>query len=133
MVANRTRGARGGLKLNCTLGESPTHWRLRPQPQRKKFLAFRICARLIFSEKGKGVFLGVLPSKYSGSAWGFNTDSVLPKLFSGGKDLAKPRLILFLHFVRAEEGSGEESARASFLFFNRERCRPKISFISPLR
>ncbi|KKU72130.1 MAG: hypothetical protein UX98_C0019G0014, partial [Parcubacteria group bacterium GW2011_GWA2_47_26] len=26
---------------------------------------------------------------------------------------AKPRLIYFLDFVRAEEGSGEESARAS--------------------
>ena len=43
-------------------------------------------------------------------------DSVLPKLFSGEKDLAKPRLT-FLHFVRAEEGSGEESARASSDFF----------------
>ena len=32
--------------------------------------------------------------------------------FSGDLDLAKPRLILFLDFVRAEEGSGEESARA---------------------
>ena len=44
-------------------------------------------------------------------------DSVLPKLFSGEKDLAKPRLILFLHFVRAEEGSGEESARAFGISF----------------
>jgi len=45
-------------------------------------------------EKGKGVFsFGVLPSKYSGSVAGRNADSVLPKLFSGGKDLAKPRLI----------------------------------------
>ena len=25
MMANRTRGARGGLKLNRTLGESPCH------------------------------------------------------------------------------------------------------------
>ena len=30
---------------------------------------------------------------------------------------AKPRLICFLHFVRAEEGSGEESARASLSDF----------------
>jgi hypothetical protein len=30
----------------------------------------------LFLEKGKGVFsFGLLPSKYSGSAWGFNTDS----------------------------------------------------------
>jgi len=35
------------------------------------FLAFRICARPIFSEKGKDIFLfGVLPSKYSGSVAG---------------------------------------------------------------
>jgi len=58
------------------------------------FLAFRICARPIFSEKGKDIFLfGVLPSKYSGRWRGFNSDSVLPKLFSGEKDLAKTRLI----------------------------------------
>src|SRR3990167_6667053 len=37
------------------------------QPQKeKKFLAFRICARPIFSKNGKDIFLfGVLPSKYS--------------------------------------------------------------------
>ena len=45
---------------------------------------------------------------------GRNADSVLPKLFSGGKDLAKPRLIFVFAFARAEEGSGEESARALF-------------------
>jgi len=43
-------------------------------------------------------------------------DSVLPNYFSGDLDLAKPRLICFLHFVRAR-GSGEESARAfGFIF-----------------
>jgi len=36
----------------------------------------------------------------------------LQKLFSGGKELAKPRLI-----SRAEEGSGEESARAFRILF----------------
>ena len=46
-------------------------------------------------------------------------DSVLPKLFSGDLDFAKPRLILFLHFVRAEEGFGEESARTFWIFFQR--------------
>jgi len=42
------------------------------QPQKEKmFLAFRICARPIFSENGKDIFLfGVLPSKYSGSVAG---------------------------------------------------------------
>ena len=34
-----------------------------------------------------------------------------------GKDLAKPRLTFDFAFVRAEEGSWEESARASSDFF----------------
>jgi len=54
------------------------------QPQKEKmFLAFRICARPIFSENGKDIFLfGVLPSKYSGR-WRNNADEVLAKLFFG--------------------------------------------------
>jgi hypothetical protein len=43
---------------------------------------------------------------YSGSVAGRNADSVLPKLFSGGKDLAKPRLILFLHLSARRRGLG---------------------------
>ena len=34
--------------------------------QRKMFLAFRICARPIFSKKERTFFFGVLPSEYSG-------------------------------------------------------------------
>jgi len=37
----------------------------------------------------------------------------LRKLFSGDMDFRKTETNLFLDFVRAEEGSGEESARAS--------------------
>ncbi|KKU13440.1 MAG: hypothetical protein UX17_C0017G0004 [Parcubacteria group bacterium GW2011_GWC2_45_7] len=48
---------------------------------------------------------------------GFNSDSVLRKLFSGDMDFRKTETNLILDFVRAEEGSGEESARASFGFF----------------
>ena len=40
-------------------------------------------------------------------------DSVLRKLFSLDMDFRKTETNLFLDFVRAEEGSGEESARAS--------------------
>ena len=32
----RTRGARSGSDQNRTLGESPTHWRVRQQPRKKK-------------------------------------------------------------------------------------------------
>jgi len=42
----------------------------------------------------------------------------LRKLFSGDMDFRKTETNLFFAFVRAEEGSGEESARASgFLNF----------------
>ena len=48
------------------------------------FLAFRICARPIFSENGKDIFLfGVLPVKIFGQCGGANADSVLRKLFFG--------------------------------------------------
>ena len=63
-------------------------------------------------------FLGFcLPSIQA--VWrGFNSDSVLRKLFSGDLDFRKTETNLFLDFVRAEEGSGEESARAfGFCFF----------------
>ena len=49
----------------------------------------------------------------------FNADSVLRNNFLG-KGFAKPRLIFLAgisDFARAEEGSGEESARASFRIF----------------
>jgi hypothetical protein len=37
--------------------KAPPRPRSARQPQRKMFLAFRICARSIFSEKGKDIFL----------------------------------------------------------------------------
>ena len=53
-------------------------------PKEKTLLAFLIWRGWIFSWKRKGCFsFGVLPSKYSGSAWGFNADEVLAKLFFG--------------------------------------------------
>ena len=70
-----------------------------------------------FSKNGKDIFLfGVLPSKYSGSVAGLQCGLGFAKtIFSGGLDFRKTETNLFLHFVRAEEGSGEESARAIFL------------------
>jgi len=74
----------------------------------------------------------VLPKKFLGSVAGRNADSVLPKLFSGEKDLAKPRLI-FLHFVRAEEGSGEESARVFWNFYSGDCTRYSYQYFYPLK
>ena len=58
-------------------------------------------------------FLGFCPPSIRAVWRGFNSDSVLPKLFSGGKDLAKPRL-MFLKFGGVSDldsarrkGSGE--------------------------
>jgi len=54
------------------------------------FLAFRICARPIFSENGKDIFLfGVLPSKYSGSVAGRNVDSDTAKGGVGGEEFRR--------------------------------------------
>ena len=58
-------------------------------------------------------FLGFCPPSIRAVWRGFNSDSVLRKLFSGDMDFRKTETNLFLNFVRAEEGSGEESARAS--------------------
>ena len=62
-------------------------------------------------------FLGFCPPSIRAVWRGFNSDSVLRKLFSGDMDFRKTETNLFLDFVRAEEGSGEESARAFFLKF----------------
>lgn len=59
-------------------------------------------------------FFGFCPPSIRAVWRGFNSDSVLRKLFSGDSDFRKTETNLFLNFVRAEEGSGEESARASF-------------------
>ena len=60
-------------------------------------------------------FLGFCPPSIRAVWRGFNSDSVLRKLFSGDIDFRKTETNLFLDldFVRAEEGSGEESARVS--------------------
>src|SRR3989339_521731 len=97
--------------------KAPPPPRFSRQPQKEKmFLAFRICARPIFSENGKDIFLfWVLPSKYSGSVAGLKFGLGFAKTIFWGLDFRKPETNLFLDFVRAEEGSGEESARAIFV------------------
>jgi len=73
-------------------------------------------------------FLGFCPPSIRAVWRGFNTVSVLRELFSGDMDFRKTETNLFLDFVRAEEGSGEESARASFLdFFWRESTNSQRS------
>ena len=118
--ANRTRGARGGSKLGRTLDESPSTASLHSAtPKRKNVPCFSDLRAPDFFWKWKGhfFFLGFCPPSIRAVWRGFNSDSVLRKLFSGDMDFRKTETNLFLNFVRAEEGSGEESARASeFLF-----------------
>jgi hypothetical protein len=87
---------RGEAKLNRTLHESPTHWRVRQQPRKKNTPCISDLAGVKFLLEKEGCFsFGVLPSKYSGSAWGFNMDSVLRKLFFGERISQNTRLIFF--------------------------------------
>ena len=72
-------------------------------PKKNVSCFFDLAGVKFFLKVERTFFFGVLPSKYSGSAWGFNADSVLPKLFSGEKDLAKPRL----NFPARRKGSRE--------------------------
>src|SRR3989344_2289758 len=91
------------------------------QPQKEKiFLAFGILAGWIFL-KWKGYFsFGGSVLQVFGQCGGASIRTrFCENYFLGVWTFAKPRLICFLHFVRAEEGSGEESARALGFFGDR--------------
>src|SRR3990167_3700729 len=114
--ANCTRGARGGSELNRTLDESPATASLHSAiPKRKNVpCSFDFRGGGFFLKKERTFFfLGFCLPSIQAVGRGFNSDSVLRKLFSGDMDFRKTETNLFLDFVRAEEGSGEESARAS--------------------
>ena len=101
--------------------ESPRHClALLGNPERKMFLAFRICTRLIFSEKGKDIFLWGSALQVFGQCGGASIRTrFCENYFLGERIWQNLGQLLFLNFVRAEEGSGEESARASEFFGER--------------
>ena len=115
-----TRGARGGSDQNRTLGESPTHWRVRQQPRKKNAPCFLDLAGVKFLLKKERMFF------FRGSALQVFGQCVglqyglgkAKKLFFWGKGFfALPRLISL-----PQEGSGEECGRDSkfaFGFFRR--------------
>src|SRR3990167_162725 len=97
----RTRGARGGSDLNRTLHESPATASLHSAtPKRKKCsLQFSFSRGWIFSKMERTFFfLGFcLPSIQA--VWrGFNSVSVLRKLFSGGLGFCKTETHFFFSF-----------------------------------
>ena len=122
----RTRGARDGSDLNRTLGESPRH-RLASLGNPKKK---NVSCSFVF--RGGGFFL-----KWKGrfSFWGSARKDIravwrgeirtrfCQNYFLGERIWQNLGWFLCLHFVRAEEGSGEESARA-FVF--RKNWRAKL-------
>src|SRR3990167_9730145 len=52
-------------------------------PKKNVSCFFDLAGVNFFLKMERTFFFGVLPSKYSGSAWGFTADEVLAKLFSG--------------------------------------------------
>src|SRR3989304_8534084 len=95
----RTRGARGGSDLNRTLGASPTHWRVRQQPRKKKHsLHFWFGGGEIFLEKGKGVFLsGFCPPSIRAVRGASMRTKFWQNYFLGRKGFAKTSAHLFLN------------------------------------
>ncbi len=101
------------------------------------FLAFRICARPIFSEKGKDIFLfGVLPSKYSGSVAGLQFGlGKTEKLFSGERIFRFASANLFFAFCPRGGGVwGGIRAGLDFVFgdFKKENKTDKMNLLMEL-
>ena len=115
---SHTRGAHGGLKLNRTLDERPATASLHSATPKSKNVSCSFDFRgggFFLKWKGHFSFLGSARKDIRAVWRGFNMDSAKRKNnFSGDMDFRKTETNLFLHFVRAEEGSGEESARACF-------------------
>ena len=104
---NRTRGARSNSKLNRTLRESPATASLHSATPKRKNVP---CS---FDFRGGGFFLkmertffflGFCPPSIRTVWRGFNSDSVLQKLFSGDWIFANPSLICF--FASCPRGGG---------------------------
>jgi hypothetical protein len=97
---NRTREARGGFELNRTLHESPATASLHSAtPKRKNVPCFSDFAGVIFSKMERTFFFFRFYLSSIQAVWrGFNSDSVLRKLFSGDMDFRKTETNLFFGF-----------------------------------
>src|SRR3989338_7806433 len=102
------------------------------------FLAFRICARLISSKKGKDIFLWCSALQVFGQCGGTSIRTRFCENNFLGKGFRKTPTDSFLKFcgdsdfVRAGEGCGENPARASFRIFFAAGNYPKTLEISSL-
>ena len=125
----RTRGARGSSKLNRTLHESPATASLHSATPKRKNVP---CS---FDFRGGGFFLKWKGHfSFRGSAFqvfrqcgGASIRTwFCENYFSGDLDFRKTETNFVFAFVRAEEGSGEESAQAFWIFW-----RAYLNFYNP--
>jgi len=106
---NRTRGARGGSELNRTLHESPATASLHSATPKRKNVPYSFDFRgggFFLKWKGHFSFWGSARKDIRAVWRGFNSDSVLRKLFSGDLDFRKTETNLFLHLSARRSGLG---------------------------
>ena len=84
-------------------------------PKKNVSCFFDLAGVNFFLKMERTFFFGVLPSKYSGSAWGFNTDSAKRKSVFLGKRIFR---FASADFPPAERGLGNEYGRDSVLIFS---------------
>jgi len=98
---------RGEAKLKRTFGESPTHWRVRQQPRKKKHsLHFWFGGGEISFEKGKGVFLSGFCPPSIRAVRGASMRTKFWQNYFLGKGFAKTSAHLFLNSDVASGGGG---------------------------
>src|SRR3989344_3978927 len=101
------------LKFGVPVTPPPSRFTRQPQKEKNVPCSFDFRGGGFFLKwKGHFSFWGSARKDILAVWRGFNSDSVLRKLFSGDMDFLKHQTNLFLDFARAEEGAGEESARA---------------------
>jgi len=110
------------LKLNRTLDENPTHWRVRQQPRKKKHsLHFCFGGGGFFLKKGKGVFLsGFCPPSIRAGGGASMRTKFWQNYFLGRKGFAKTSAHLFLNLDVAN-GKGGMRTGFGFLFWKNWR------------
>jgi len=104
----RKRGLRGIPPFRAVRVriEAPPLPRSARQPRRKMFLAFQICARPIFSEKGKDIFSFGFCPEYFGQCGGAKCGLGFAKTIFWGKEFRKTSADVCLRGGK-KKGSGE--------------------------
>jgi len=121
-----TRGARGEAKLNRTLSAPSPASIIAPVATSQKFSLTIFLLRSPSeknSKKEREISARFRPPSIRAVWRGFNSDSVLRKLFSGDMDFRKTETNLFLDFVRPQKGVWGMNAGGLNLIFWRWRLK----------